>query len=150
MVHMLTSKLKKQHSEFTPDATPQSNNLVSFLSHVLTEALQVDFENGWTSHGTWRRQGTSTDIDVNVEQRVKGKGKNSWLARRSHHNVLDVEYLELDELLSQDHARKEAEYTPSVYDANELLKWKSQELEQAVAQLNPEWRVKSVQMSGKW
>lgn len=91
----------------------------------------------------------SVNVVSKVEQRVKGQGRNVWLARKSYHPAQEVGYQELDVLLAQDHAKKEADYTPSVFDANELLKWDAQVLSETVKEMKPEWRVEAVQISCK-
>jgi hypothetical protein len=135
------------HPDFRDDASHQRSTLQSFLSHVLTDAFQFDLDNGWTILGApeFKNDGSA----VKVEQRVKGEGRASWLARRSLHHIRDVSYSEMDKLLAQDHCRLEAAYTPSVYDANELLKWNSEELKKAAAELKPEWMIEKIQMSSK-
>jgi hypothetical protein len=135
------------HPEFVDDTSHQRSTLPLFLAHVLTDAFQFDLDNDWTILGApeLKMDGTT----VKVEQRVKGEGRASWLARRSLHHTRDVSYSEMDNVLAQDHCRLEAAYTPSVYDANELLVWDSEELKQAVAELKPEWRIEKIQMSSK-
>ena len=89
-------------------------------------------------------------VPVLAEQRVKTMRDNTtWLARTSYHVESDVKYAELDELLSQEHSLNEARYTPSVYDANELLAWSSEDLRMAVGELRREFSIQRVQMSSK-
>lgn len=143
--------------------------LAEFLSEVITDAYQVDFDDHtWSHHGRYPSSGSGIvvsmsaskpssgsppdkDVRIAVDQRVKGKDKGSsaFLARRSMHSELDVEYLELDAALSQDHCRKEAEYDPSIFHGNRLFEWNAEDLKEAVQTLNPEWRVQSIQMSGE-
>lgn len=143
----------------------QGPSLAAFLTSVLTQAFQVDFDgDAWISHGQFpssrpdhvkmpplsgTASGTEISVPVHVEKKANGKTSSAWLARTSNHSAQDVGYSELDTLLSQDHCCKEAEYTPSVFEANQLLKWNEEDLQRAVAELKPEWNVKSVQMSSK-
>lgn len=92
---------------------------------------------------------TTKPVPVSVDLRVKVTNKMAWITRRSYHLESDVKYSELDDLLSQDHSRNEARYTPSVYDANELLTWSHEDLEKAVNELNRDGRIQSIEMSGK-
>ncbi|KAL5121934.1 hypothetical protein ACEQ8H_000150 [Pleosporales sp. CAS-2024a] len=137
--------------------------LAAFISSVLTEAYEIDFDSDeWISHGRFPGprpdyvkmpplSGTVSDPDINVllhvEKRALGKDRSAWLGRKSLHSALDIGYAEMDDLLAQNHCYKEAVYTPSVLEANELLKWSEEELQKAVAELKPEWNIKTVQMS---
>ncbi|KAF1845737.1 uncharacterized protein K460DRAFT_366588 [Cucurbitaria berberidis CBS 394.84] len=158
------------HPEFPASHNADRASLPQFLNIILAEAGKVDFDNGWTSHGKWHPQGTHIQmpvlanegaqslvadagnctrkpVPISVDQRVRVTDKATWVARTSYHLQTDVNYSELDELLSQDHGRNEARYTPSVYDANELLTWSRQDLEKAVGDLRGEYNTESVQMS---
>jgi hypothetical protein len=155
-----------QHIETASGTNSQKPTLAEFISSVLTEAYQVNFDDDtWTQHGKYPPAGTRIDVimpplsktqsgpeicvPVEVNKRAKGKTSSAWLGRKSYHDALAIDYLELDTLLAQDHCRKEYDYTPSVFDANELLKWDAEDLKKAVVELNPEWRVKNVQMSSE-
>jgi hypothetical protein len=149
------------------DGIRYGNKTADFLNGVLAEAFQVDLDdNSWSPEGivppTGRRiyitmpalgsTSSSTpdqDVPVQVEKRVKGQTKSAFLARRSYHDELDIEYSELDTILSQNHCGEEAQYDPSVFDANELFKWPTEDLQDVVRDLKPEWRVKQVQMSSE-
>jgi hypothetical protein len=139
--------------------------LAGFLNGVLAEAYEVDFDgDAWTSLGQYPSgncidvimppmPGSQQDRDISVpcvvNKRANGTTKSAWLARTSEHYNLEIDYLELDGLLASDHCRQEADYTPSVFDANELLKWNQEDLQRAVTELKPEWRVETVQMSSE-
>jgi hypothetical protein len=154
------------HVETTGGSAIRGPTLASFLKAALTEAYQNDFDShAWISGGQYPPEdrlevimpplstGESDPeicVPVQVEKRAKGNTSSAWLARRSYHHVRSVAYSELDLLLAQDHCRKEAQYTPSVFDANELLKWDAKDLQKAVEELNPDWRIATVQMSSKW
>jgi hypothetical protein len=143
----------------------QGPTLAAFLKSVLTEAYQIHFDgDDWIPHGTFPSAppgevrmpplpGTTSaaekSVPFQVDKKANGKNSSAWLGRTSYHSAQDIAYSELDTLLSQDHCRKEAEYTPSVFEANQLLKWSEEELQKAVADLKPEWKVKRVQMSSK-
>lgn len=141
-----------------------NTSLPQFLNTIIAEVDKVDFDKGWTSHGKWHPDGTHVQmpalpnaedyttkpVPISVHQRVRVTDKATWLARTSYHLETDVKYSELDNLLSQDHSRNEARYTPSVYDANELLAWSPQDLEKAVAALSRDYNTQSVQMSSKF
>lgn len=132
------------HGEINQYKGDQGPTLVHFLTSVLTEASCVDLDDEtWSIHGKF-------DGPVQVEQRVKGEGSSAFLARRSYHREDDVRYEELDAVLARDHCRKEADYDPSVFDGNVLLRWSEEELLSDVQQLKPDWKASNVQMSSEW
>lgn len=147
-----------QHPEFT---TPAANApaLTTFLAAVFREALKEDFEAGFTVEGSWAPTGKNvkiTGIDggsctvpVSVEQRKKGKGDNTWFARRSKHAETDVRHTELDALLMNDHSWWEYQYTPDLYDGNLLLEWDAQILAEAAGSLKQDLGIADVEMRGK-
>jgi hypothetical protein len=153
------------HGDTSNDNTNQGPTLATFLNSVLTEAYQINFDgDNWISHGTFPSAppgevrmpplpGTASaaekSVPFQVDKKANGRTSSAWLGRTSYHSAQDIAYSELDTLLSQDHCHKEAEYTPSVFEANQLLKWSEEELQRAVADLKPEWKVKRVQMSSK-
>jgi hypothetical protein len=153
------------HSETTGASAIKGPTLASFLKSVLAETYKNDFESHtWIPHGQYPAEDRlevimppltqgpddlEICVPVQVEKRVNGNTSSAWLARRSHHHMDKVAYSELDTILAQDHCRKEALYTPSVFDANELLKWNAKDLRTAVEELDPKWKVRSVQMSSK-
>jgi hypothetical protein len=153
------------HNETIGASDINRPTLVSFLKAVLAEAYKTDFESHtWIPHGqypvedrlevmmpplTQGPEDLEICVPVQVEKRVDSKTSSAWLARRSRHYMHHIAYSELDTLLAQDHCRKEALYTPSVFDANELLKWNAKDLRAAVEELDPKWKVTSVQMSSK-
>jgi hypothetical protein len=149
----------------TADVGPSRGpTLGEFLNGVLVEAFEVQFDgDAWTPHGEFPHgkdiyvsmpalrepKNIQLDHDIRVPCEVKKQVNGTWLARTSEHSASQIRYSELDSLLAQDHCRKEAEFTPSVFDANELLRWSEADLKKAVADLRPEWQVKSVQMSSE-
>jgi hypothetical protein len=145
----------------------QRPSLSTFIHDVLSEMYQVKFgDKTWVRSGYYPSSGIRLDVimpplsearvirpeisvPIQVEKWATSKDSSAWLGRSSYHSALAIAYSELDELLAQDHCRKEAAYTPSVFDANELLTWHEEDLRKAVAELDePEWRISSVQMSG--
>jgi hypothetical protein len=149
----------------TADGGPsQGRTLGEFLNGVLVEAFEVQFDgDAWTPYGEFphgkdiyvtmpalkQPKHIELDHDVRVPCEVKKRANGTWLARTSKHSASHIHYSELDSLLAQDHCRREAEYDPSVFDANELLRWCEVDLKNAVANLKPEWQVESVQMSSE-
>ncbi|KAH8731469.1 hypothetical protein GQ44DRAFT_604193 [Phaeosphaeriaceae sp. PMI808] len=158
-IHELPPHAEISQHQGSPEAT-----LAGFITSVLGEAYRLDFEDAsWSDHGTYppkgnhtsvtmpslstARDGSDTNISITVEKWAKGNGSSAWLGRRSYHAACEIDYPELDTLLAQNHCRKEAEYTPSIYDAHELLKWDAEDLKKAVAELKPEWGVTKIQIS---
>lgn len=147
-----------QHSEFI---TPAANapTLTTFLAAVFREALEKDFETGFTAEGSWAPTGkhvhiTSLDgghstVPIQVEQRKKGKGDNTWFARRSKHLESDIQYTELVSILMNDHSWWEYQYTPDLYDGNLLLEWDEKQLEEAASNIRQELGIVDVQMRSK-
>lgn len=161
-IHPLCLHELPVHEDLADGRTGHVRTLAEFLNAVLAEAYQFELEgDAWTFHGRYPqdkiqlsvsmpgKSSGSPDVSVpiRVEQRVKGADSSSWLARRSDHQEQHVSYAELDTLLSQDHCRKEGQYDPSVFDANELIQWNEQDLQNAVSELKPEWQIDGVQMS---
>jgi len=152
------------HDDLDGHEGTQQPTLAVFLNSVLSEAYGIDFDDGtWSHHGKFPSANSCVKVDMppsqshggkvvsfEVDKRVKGETSSAFLARRSYHDKLDVSYPELDAILAQDHCRKEAEYDPSVFDGNELLKWNEEDLQTVVTDLKPEWKVKSVQMSSEY
>jgi hypothetical protein len=150
------------HQDLVGHQNQSTPSLVGFLQEVLAEAYQVDFDdNTWIDHGKYPSSGSvnvtmpgadstqDKNVRIEVEKRVKGKTSSAFLARRSFHHEGDVEYLELDTALSQDHCAIEAKYDPSIFDGNRLLEWSTDDLQKAVQGLKPEWGVQSVQISSE-
>lgn len=147
-----------QHPAFTAPAA-NAPALTTFLAAVFKEALKEDFETGFTTEGNWTPSGknvkitgieggTST-VPVAVEQRKRGKGDQTWFARRSKHLETDVRHTELDSLLMNDHSWWEYQYTPDLYDGNLLLEWDAGVLEEAAASIRPEVAVGQIEMRGE-
>ena len=144
-----------QHPEFSSPAV-NAPALTTFLAAVFREALQEDFETGFTVEGNWAPTGRNVRITghdggismvpVSVEQRKKGKGSATWFARRSKHLETDVRHTELDALLMNDHSWWEYQYTPDLYDGNMLLEWNKSTIEEAVGSLRQELGITDVEM----
>ena len=147
-----------QHPEFSAPA-PNAPALTAFLSAAFKEGLNEDFESGFSVEGTWAPTGKNvkiTGIDggtctvpVTVEQRKKGKGDQTWFARRSKHLETDVRHTELDSLLMNDHSWWEYQYTPDLYDGNLLLEWDAGIIEEAAAGLKQELAIGDIEMRSK-
>ncbi|KAF1929760.1 uncharacterized protein M421DRAFT_129002 [Didymella exigua CBS 183.55] len=128
----------------------------TFLTAVFSEALKEDFETGFTVEGIWAPtgknvkitglEGGSSAVPVSVEQRKKGKGDNTWFARRSKHAETDVRHTELDALLMNDHSWWEYQYTPDLYDGNLLLEWDANMLAEAEGSLKQDLGIGGVEM----
>ncbi len=149
-----------QHPAFTTSAATNAPALSAFLAAVFKEALDEDFETGFSLEGNWAPTGKNiriTGIDggvstvpVSVEQRKKGKGEQTWFARRSKHLETDVRHTELDSLLMNDHSWWEYQYTPDLYDGNLLLEWDAAILEEAAASIKQETAIGNVEMRSKF
>jgi hypothetical protein len=150
------------HQDLTGHQNHSAPSLAGFLQAVLAEAYQVDFDdNTWIDHGKYPSSGSISvmmpgvnsapdkDVRIEVDKRVKGKTSSAFLARRSLHHEDDVEYVELDAALSQDHCAIEAKYDPSIFDGNQILEWGTGDLQKSVQDLKPEWGVQCVQMSSE-
>lgn len=144
-----------QHPEFVTPAT-NAPALTTFLAAVFKEALNEDFESGFTTEGNWTPSGRNVKIagidggmstvPVSVEQRKRGKGEQTWFARRSIHLETDVRHTELDSLLMNDHSWWEYQYTPDLYDGNLLLEWDASTLEEAAASIKQEFGIGQIEM----
>jgi len=102
---------------------------------------------GTPPNATKSTKGETIQVPIAVHQWVKRMHNSCWLGRSSRHHGTHIRYEELDGLLAQDHGHQEARYTPTIYDANELLVWGADDLKKAVAELTCKNRVTSVQMS---
>jgi hypothetical protein len=138
---------------------------VEFFNRLFSEIQRIDFDEGFQERGKWCPQdgsimmpqlvaeggsepGRAISVPVLVDRRIKPMNNAMWVARTSTHSEAYVKFSELGELLSQDHSRNEAVYTPSVYDANELLSWDREDLLKAVRGSNHGDRIQSVEMAG--
>lgn len=163
------------HPDLPTSTTNTKGSLADFLNVVLKEVAETDFDSGWKVHKQeWQpseppvhlpefpgRSVSTPNSQSNVEnrstksasisvvQQTKNINQKKWLARTSYHSPSEIEYSELDSLLSQNHSRNEGLYTPSVFDVNELLTWGSGDLEGVVGELDPSFNVQRVQMSSK-
>ncbi|KAH6612570.1 hypothetical protein C7974DRAFT_80538 [Boeremia exigua] len=144
-----------QHPQFAVPST-SAPELKTFLATVFKEALEEDFETGFSVAGNWAPTGKNVKITgadggtsavpISVEQRKKGKGEHTWFARRSKHLETDIRHTELDSLLMNDHSWWEYQYTPDLYDGNLLLEWDAGALEEAAASLKQELTIGEVEM----
>ena len=121
--------------------------LAQFLDDILNEVQGINFDEGFEKRGTWspdnghvmmpplNATGNSdmVTVPVSVEKRIKDLNQASWMARTSTHSNAHVRFSELGDLLAKDHSRNEAAYTPSVFDAVELLRWDPEEALRAVS-----------------
>jgi hypothetical protein len=145
-------------------ASDHSTSLVQFFNELFTEVQQIDLDQGFKERGKWSPKDgivtmpplvSSKDSDsklpipvpVSVDKRIKAMNNANWLARRSAHSDAHVKLSELGELLCHDHSRNEAVYTPSVYDANELLCWDQDHLLEALRESTHGDKINSVEMS---
>lgn len=153
------------HSEFGAPPVVHTTTLSQFVDNVLTEVEGTDFDSGFVSHGVWSPESATVDmppqaasptdnqipstrpVPISVNRRVKGGGKTIWCARTSYHHPSDITYNELDALLSRDHSINECRYTPSVYDANELVKWSDEDLRDAIEKLGQKHALQDLEMS---
>ncbi|KAH7077274.1 hypothetical protein FB567DRAFT_147004 [Paraphoma chrysanthemicola] len=158
-------ELARIHHKLDLNDNGTTLTLGGFLNSVLSETLAIQWDDmSWTHHGTYPPEGKGVkvtmppplsssqqvpeiSVPVDVDQRAKGTSSSAWLARRSLHCAKHVEYDELDTILAQDHCRREGDYDPSVFDANELLKWDTEDLKKALSVLNLDWNITNVQMA---
>lgn len=156
------------HPDMSDLEKSQGPTLAQFLSAVLNEADAVSFDDKtWSEHGEYPKPGKrisikmpdasrsrdrdeNTDVSIVVKKRVKGTTSSAFLARRSFHCQKEINYLELDGVLAQEHCGQEATYDPSIFDGNELLKWDQADLRGVIADLDPKLRIENVQMSCKY
>jgi hypothetical protein len=160
----LTSFELPPHPSFVKTvASNHSTSLVQFFNDLFTEVQQIDYDQGFIERGKWKPKNGSIaipplvsskdgdlkvpiSVPVSVDKRIKPMDNANWLARSSKHNDAHVTLSELGELLCHDHSCKEAVYTPSVYDANELLSWDEADLLKALRESN-HGDINSVEMS---
>jgi hypothetical protein len=149
---LLSLKLLRKHDIPAPKAHPwigsadSTTTLKQFIDRLFVEVLHENFETGFEEKGTVdggkvqitplaseddSASGPPTTISIEVQQRSKRTKEGTWSARRSIHREAVVRLSELENLIYNDHSRNEAEYTPNVYDANELLRWDHKELQEA-------------------
>ncbi|KAG9196352.1 hypothetical protein G6011_01473 [Alternaria panax] len=154
-------KLDLPHHRAYGNAVSDHNvSLVQFLDSLFGEVRGIQFDEGCENRGTWSpnsghvmmpplnaTQGSDAiPVPVSVEKRIKDLNKAKWAVRTSRHNDTHVKFSELGELLAKDHSRNEAIYTPSVFDAIELLNWDHEELSKAVQQTGHKEEIDSVEM----
>jgi hypothetical protein len=145
-------------------ASNHSTSLAGFFNDLFTEVQQINFDQGFIERGKWKpKDGSITmppldfskdsdskvpiSVPVSVDKRIKPMNNANWLARTSKHSDAHVTLPELGELLCHEHSRNEAVYTPSVYDANELLSWDEADLLKALRESNHGDKINSVEMS---
>lgn len=155
------------HPDLDDASISHNVTLSQFIDNLLIEIARVDFDVGFKSHGVWPSKGMHIDmpqpntaadahgqvtraVPVSVDRRMRGRGKEAWCARTSYHYEHEVTYNELDSLLSRNHSINEARYTPSVFDANQLLTWSTESLRGVVDKLEPKYGLQEVEMSSKF
>ena len=145
------------HPSYDNASSDHHVTLAQFLDNILNEVQRINFDEGFEKRGTWspdnghvmmpplNATGSSdmVPVPVSVEKRIKDLNQASWMARTSIHSNAHVKFSELGDLLAKDHSRNEAAYTPSVFDAVELLRWDPEEASRAV---NHHKEVHSVEM----
>lgn len=153
------------HTDFSDVESDHKITLVQFLNDVFREIQREDFNTGFQEKGSKSTEdgfvnmpqlppvqasatsGQSRKVDLKVDQRIKETPEGNWLARRSLHYESDVKLSELDDLISLNHSQNEANYTPDLYDANELLKWDHDELQKAASNSKHAHNFGSIEMS---
>ncbi|KAI4928861.1 hypothetical protein J4E85_005483 [Alternaria conjuncta] len=129
------------HPSYDNVSSDHHVTLAQFLDDILNEVQGINFDEGFEKRGTWspdnghvmmpplNATGNSdmVTVPVSVEKRIKDLNQASWMARTSTHSNAHVRFSELGDLLAKDHSRNEAAYTPSVFDAVELLRWDPEE-----------------------
>ena len=129
------------HPSYDNASSDHHVTLAQFLDNILNEVQRINFDEGFEKRGTWspdnghvmmpplNATGSSdmVPVPVSVEKRIKCLNQASWMARTSTHSNDHVKFSELGDLLAKDHSRNEAAYTPSVFDAVELLRWDPEE-----------------------
>jgi hypothetical protein len=130
------------HPSYDNASSDHHVSLAHFIDNVFSEQQTIDFDEAFEKRGTWSPKsghvmmpplnatGSSDEIAVpiSVEKRIKDVNQASWMARTSRHSDTHVKISELGDLLAKDHSRNEAAYTPSVFDAVELLRWDPEDL----------------------
>ncbi|CAG5183425.1 uncharacterized protein ALTATR162_LOCUS10574 [Alternaria atra] len=148
------------HPTYDNAASDHNVSFVQFLDNLFSEVRGIDFDEGFENRGTWSPESghvmmpplnatESNDaipVPVSVEKRVKDLNQAKWAVRTSTHSDTHVNFSELGDLLAKDHGRNEAIYTPSVFDAVELLKWDHEELLKAVQQSGHREEIHNVEM----
>lgn len=152
------------HPAYDNAASDHNVSLVQFLDNLFSEVRGIDFDEGFENRGTWSPESghvmmpplnatESNDaipVPVSVEKRVKDLNQAKWAVRTSTHSDAHVNFSELGDLLAKDHSHNEAIYTPSVFDAVELLKWDHEELLKAVQQSGHREEIHNVEMFSRF
>jgi hypothetical protein len=154
-------KLDLPHHPSYDNASSDHNvNLVQFLDNLFSEVQRIDFDEGVEKRGIWSpknghvmmpplnimESSDANPVPVSVEKRIKDVNQASWSGRTSFHSDVHVKFSELSDLLAKDHSRNEAAYTPSVFDAVELLRWNDGELLNALQQSAHQQKIHSAEM----
>jgi hypothetical protein len=148
------------HPAYDNAASDHNVSLVQFLDNLFSEVRGIDWDKDFENRGTWSSEkghvmmpptnatesNDAVAVPVSVEKRIKDLNQAKWAVRSSTHSNTHVEFSELGDLLAKDHSRNEAIYTPSVFDALELLKWDHEELLKAVQQSVHREEIHSVEM----
>ncbi|CAN9392204.1 unnamed protein product [Alternaria sp. RS040] len=148
------------HQAYNNAASDHNVSLVHFLDSLFSEVRRIQFDEGFDNRGTWSpdsgnvmmpplnatESNDEIPVPVSVEKRIKDLNQAKWAVRTSTHSNTHVKFSELGDLLAKDHSRNEATYTPSVFDAIELLKWDHEELLKAVQRSGHHEEIHSVEM----
>lgn len=154
------------HPSYENTATEHRISLVAFLNSLFAEVEQVSFDENAKECGVWTSEkgsvmmpplntGSSTSaepipVPVSAKKRIITLHQGRWLARTSTHSDAHVEFEELGHLLAREHSRNEAAYTPSVFDAVELLAWSREDLQRALQESEYRETIHGVEMSSKF
>ncbi|EUC35415.1 hypothetical protein COCCADRAFT_90863 [Bipolaris zeicola 26-R-13] len=149
------------HPLYENAASDHRTSLVEFFNSLFTEIEQVDFDKDPKECGIWSPQTRSVmmsplnatgdskelPVPISVKKRILTINQERWLARTSTHSDSHVKFSELAHLLAREHSRNEYVYTPSVFDAVELLTWGREDLLTALRASTHGERIHNVEMS---
>ncbi|EMD90935.1 hypothetical protein COCC4DRAFT_60247 [Bipolaris maydis ATCC 48331] len=149
------------HPLYENAASDHRTSLVEFLNSLFTEIDQVDFDKDPKECGIWSPQNGSVlmpplnatgdnkelPAPISVKKRILTINQERWLARTSIHSDSHVKFSELAHLLAREHSRNECVYTPSVFDAVELLTWDREDLLTALRASKYRESIHNVEMS---
>jgi hypothetical protein len=151
------------HPLYENSASDHGPSLADFFNSLLTEIEQIDFDKDAKECGVWTPKNGNVmmpllntageseayPVPISVKKRILTINQDRWLARTSTHRDSHVKFSELASLLAQDHSRNECVYTPSVFDAVELLTWDRGDLLAALRESKHGGRIHGVEMSSK-
>ncbi|USP79925.1 hypothetical protein yc1106_07199 [Curvularia clavata] len=149
------------HPLYDNPASDHRISVVQFFNSLFTEIEQIDFDNNVKECGTWSPKdgnvmmppfgavgnSQAIPVPVSVKKRILTINQERWLARTSAHSDAHVKFSELAHLLAREHSRNEFVYTPSVFDAVELLTWDQADLLKALGESEHAGKIHSVEMS---